>query len=64
VYNAIPKQAILLFSCPDQKGLVSMITGFVAQYGGNIVSLHEHVDSHDKAFFVRVVWDMELVKKI
>jgi len=50
--------AILLFSCPDQKGLVSMITGFVAQYGGNIISLHEHVDSFDKTFFLRVVWDM------
>jgi len=54
-----PSRAILLFTCPDQKGLVSMITGFIAQYGGNIISLHEHVDSHDKTFFVRVVWDMD-----
>lgn len=54
-----PGRAILLFSCPDQKGLVSMITGFIAQYGGNIVTLHEHVDSFDKTFFLRVVWDME-----
>jgi formyltetrahydrofolate deformylase len=53
------KQAILLFSSPDQQGLVSMITGFIAQYGGNIVSLHEHVDSYDQTFFLRVVWDME-----
>ena len=52
-------RAILLFSCPDQKGLVSMITGFIAQYGGNIVTLHEHVDSFDKTFFLRVDWDME-----
>jgi formyltetrahydrofolate deformylase len=36
-----------------------MITGFIAQYGGNIISLHEHVDSFDKAFFLRVVWDMD-----
>jgi len=53
-----PTRAILLFSCPDQKGLVSMISGFIAQYGGNIISLHEHVDSFDKTFFLRVVWDM------
>ena len=52
-------RAILLFSSPDQKGLVSMITGFIAQYGGNIITLHEHVDSFDKTFFLRVVWDME-----
>ena len=54
-----PTRAILLFSCPDQKGLVSMISGFIAQYGGNIISLHEHVDSYDKTFFLRVVWDMD-----
>ncbi len=36
-----------------------MITGFIAQYGGNIITLHEHVDSFDKTFFLRVVWDME-----
>ena len=53
-----PTRAILLFSCPDQKGLVSMISGFIAQYGGNIISLHEHVDSFDQTFFLRVVWDM------
>lgn len=56
--NSQPR-AILLFSCPDQKGLVSMISGFIAQYGGNIISLHEHVDSFDKIFFLRVVWDMK-----
>ena len=36
-----------------------MITGFVAQYGGNIISLHEHVDPFDATFFLRVVWDMK-----
>jgi formyltetrahydrofolate deformylase len=36
-----------------------MITGFIAQYGGNIISLHEHVDSFDRTFFLRVVWDMD-----
>lgn len=59
VNTNMPRRAILLFSSPDQKGLVSMITGFIAQYGGNIISLHEHVDSFDKTFFLRVVWDMD-----
>lgn len=36
-----------------------MITGFIARYGGNIISLHEHVDDFDKTFFLRVVWDMD-----
>jgi len=59
MHTSSPSSAILLFSSPDQKGLVSMITGFIAQYGGNIISLHEHVDGFDKSFFLRVVWDME-----
>ncbi len=58
MHTSSPSSAILLFSSPDQKGLVSMITGFIAQYGGNIISLHEHVDGFDKSFFLRVVWDM------
>jgi formyltetrahydrofolate deformylase len=57
--TAYSKRAILLFSCPDQKGLVSMISGFVSQYAGNIISLHEHVDEFEKTFFLRVVWDMK-----
>jgi len=36
-----------------------MISGFVSQYGGNIVSLQEHVDTFDHSFFLRVIWDME-----
>lgn len=36
-----------------------MISGFIAQYGGNIISLDEHVDSFDKTFFLRVVWDIK-----
>ena len=51
MHTSSPNRATLLFSSPDQKGLVSMITGFIAQYGGNIISLHEHVDGFDKSFF-------------
>jgi len=36
-----------------------MISGFVAQYGGNIITLQEHVDSYDRTFFLRVEWDMD-----
>ena len=59
MHTITPSRATLLFSSPDQKGLVSMISGFIAQYGGNIISLHEHVDGFDKSFFLRVVWDMK-----
>ncbi len=51
-------RAILLLSCPDRKGLVSRLSGFISDRGGNIISLHEHVDTVEKIFFFRVVWDL------
>ncbi len=53
------RKAILLLSCPDSKGLVARISGFISDNGGNIISLHEHVDTLEKTFFFRVVWDLE-----
>jgi formyltetrahydrofolate deformylase len=49
--------AILLFSCEDQKGLVSRISHFVFERGGNILDLDEHVD--EDYFFARISWDMK-----
>ncbi|MGE5314291.1 MAG: formyltetrahydrofolate deformylase [Acidobacteriota bacterium] len=50
--------AILLWSCPDQKGLVSHLSEFLYRHGGNIIDLDEHVDRTDDTFFFRVAWDM------
>ena len=50
--------AILLWSCPDKKGLVTRITQFIFERGGNILDLDEHVDRSGKMFFLRVAWDM------
>jgi formyltetrahydrofolate deformylase len=50
--------AILLWSCPDKKGLVSRIAHFIFERGGNILDLDEHVDREEKMFFLRVAWDM------
>ncbi|HKJ32840.1 MAG TPA: formyltetrahydrofolate deformylase [Balneolales bacterium] len=56
----IPKSssAILLLSCPDQTGLVSRITNFIYERGGNIIDLDEHVDQVEKIFSIRIVWDL------
>ena len=51
--------AILLLSCPDRIGLVSRISHFVFERGGNILDLDEHVDTSEKYFFVRIAWDMK-----
>jgi formyltetrahydrofolate deformylase len=53
-----PLTATLLFSCPDRRGLVSRISNFVFERGGNIVDLNEHVDSDEGQFFLRIAWDM------
>ncbi len=51
--------AILLMLCPDRKGLVSRISNFLFERGGNIIDLDEHVDRHEQMFFLRVAWDMK-----
>jgi formyltetrahydrofolate deformylase len=51
--------AILLLSCKDRMGLVSRISHFVFERGGNIMDLDEHVDVEEKRFFLRLTWDMK-----
>jgi formyltetrahydrofolate deformylase len=50
--------AVLLLSCPDRVGLVSRISHFIFERGGNILDLDEHVDPEEKDFSIRVAWDM------
>lgn len=49
-------RAILLLTCPDRSGLVSRISHFIYERGGNILDLDEHVDTAEKMFFIRVSW--------
>ena len=51
--------ALLLFSCPDRMGLVSRISHFIFERGGNILDLDEHVEADGKRFSLRVAWDMK-----
>jgi formyltetrahydrofolate deformylase len=53
------KTAILLLSCPDRRGLVSRISNFIFERGGNILDLNEHVEPDEKIFSLRVAWDTE-----
>ncbi|HEX2619527.1 MAG TPA: formyltetrahydrofolate deformylase [Phototrophicaceae bacterium] len=50
--------AILLISCPDQRGLVAAVTDFIFTNGGNILYLDQHVDAEAGVFFMRVEWDL------
>jgi formyltetrahydrofolate deformylase len=51
--------AILLLSCPDQRGLVAHIANFVFQNNGNITHADHHVDAESGLFLMRVEWEME-----
>ena len=49
--------AILLISCPDQKGVVATISDFVFRHGGNILHADEHADEESNLFLMRVEFD-------
>lgn len=50
--------AILLAHCPDQAGIIAVVTDFLHNNQGNILSLEQHVDQEINQFFMRVEWDL------
>lgn len=52
------KTAILLIACPDQPGIIAVVTDFINKNGGNIVYLDQHVDREEGVFFMRVEWEL------
>ena len=50
--------AVLLISCPDQKGLVASVSNFIYRNGGNIVHADQHIDPPQGVFFQRVEWEL------
>ena len=51
-------RAILLFSCPDARGIVAEVTHFIFTYGGNVLHSSQHNDPETETFFMRVEWDL------
>jgi len=50
--------AIILISCPDQKGITAAVTDFVFRRGGNIVDADQHTDAEANVFFMRIKWEL------
>ncbi|HEX5673811.1 MAG TPA: ACT domain-containing protein, partial [Azonexus sp.] len=50
--------AVLLISCPDQKGLVAAIADFLLLHNANILHADQHQDAELKLFLMRVEWDL------
>jgi formyltetrahydrofolate deformylase len=55
--DQMKNSAILLISCPDQKGEVATIADFVYRHGGNILHADEHADEESGLFLMRVEFD-------
>lgn len=51
--------AVLTISCPDRKGLVAGVTGFLAQHEANVLEASQHSDLEAGVFFMRVEFDLE-----
>lgn len=51
--------AVLLLSCPDQRGLVHAVAQFVLEHGGNVINAEQHVDHEAGVFFQRVEFDLD-----
>ncbi len=44
----------VLISCKDKQGIIASTTNCVAENQGNIVYIDQHVDVHEKVFFMRI----------
>ena len=47
-------ELILTLSCPDRRGIVARVAGFVADRGGNILDSHQFGDPDAGVFFMRI----------
>ncbi|MEQ1861038.1 MAG: formyltetrahydrofolate deformylase [Chthoniobacteraceae bacterium] len=53
---------LLKLSCPDGVGLLSRISGWVAQHGGNLVEVHQFTDPDAGWFFTRMEIDTHTLR--
>jgi formyltetrahydrofolate deformylase len=53
--------AVLLLSCPDQRGIVAAVANFIVEHNGNVVHADQHVDlapDGNPVFFQRVEFEL------
>jgi formyltetrahydrofolate deformylase len=55
-FTSMPS-TLLKLSCPDRVGLLSLLSGFVARHGGNLVEVHQFTDPQAGWFFARMAID-------
>ena len=53
-----PNHAVLVMHCPDEPGIIAVITDFINTNGGNILYIDQYVNRVDNIFYMRVEWDL------
>ncbi|MEM9123022.1 MAG: formyltetrahydrofolate deformylase [Pseudomonadota bacterium] len=56
--NDLENQAILILSCPDQRGIVAAVSGYLTDCGCNITESAQFDDLDTGLFFMRVQFDL------
>lgn len=51
--------AILLVSCPDQKGIVARLANFIYERQGNVIHADQHTDAVAGLFLTRIEWSLD-----
>lgn len=51
-----PERFILTLSCPDRRGIVAAVTGFLAEHHANLVDAAHFNDEHTRRSFVRALF--------
>ena len=57
--DTAPGTGVLLLSCPDQRGVVAAVAGFITEHDGNIVDAEQHTDTVENVFFQRVEFELD-----
>src|SRR3954469_8736401 len=53
---------LLKLSCPDRVGLLSQISGFVGEHGGNLIEVDQFTDPDAGWFFTRMTIDTHTLR--
>jgi len=48
----------LLIACPDARGIVAAVAGFISDHGGNLLDARQHTDADHGEFFMRCEFDL------
>ncbi len=57
-------KAILLVTCPDQRGLVHKFAEFIFKHNGNIIKADHHTDFESNLFLTRIEWNLDGFKLV